>query len=209
MAVSPDLNSISLTANVSGILPVANGGTGLASGTSGGVAYYSASGTIASSALLTANGVLIGGGAGAAPTSTFVGFSGPSSSVKTFILPNAGDTIACLGQVNAFTKQQGFSSATLTSSSNSIAWDLNSAQVAIHTATENTTLATPTNMQTGFTYIFKFIQASSAKTLAFGGAYKWPNGVAPTVSTGSGAVDIMSFWTDGTNMYGTYQQAFA
>lgn len=52
---------------------VANGGTGLASGTSGGIPGYTASGTIASSALLAANALVIGGGAGATPSTTTTG----------------------------------------------------------------------------------------------------------------------------------------
>jgi hypothetical protein len=47
---------------------VADGGTGLSSGTSGGVLYFSAAATLASSAALTAKALMIGGGAGAAPT---------------------------------------------------------------------------------------------------------------------------------------------
>jgi hypothetical protein len=49
------------------ILPVANGGTGIASGTSGGVPYYSSSSTIASSGALSQYQVVLGGGAGGAP----------------------------------------------------------------------------------------------------------------------------------------------
>jgi hypothetical protein len=52
----------------SGTLAIAQGGTNLASGTSGGILYYSASGTLASSALLATSTVILGGGAGAAPT---------------------------------------------------------------------------------------------------------------------------------------------
>lgn len=52
----------------SAIVPVANGGTGLASGTSGGILAYTASGTLASSVALTASAIVLGGGAGAAPT---------------------------------------------------------------------------------------------------------------------------------------------
>lgn len=55
---------------------VTAGGMGLAAGTSGGVPYYSATTTIASSGALTANGVVLGGGAGATPTSTAVGTTG-------------------------------------------------------------------------------------------------------------------------------------
>lgn len=50
-------------------VPVAQGGTNLGSGTSGGVLGFTASGVIASSAALTANLPVIGGGAGATPTS--------------------------------------------------------------------------------------------------------------------------------------------
>jgi len=56
--------------SVAGTLAVANGGTGLTSGTSGGVLYYSAAGTLASSSALTANALVIGGGAGVAPSVT-------------------------------------------------------------------------------------------------------------------------------------------
>lgn len=50
-------------------LGVALGGTGIASGTSGGVLAFTASGTLASSSALTANLPVIGGGAGVAPSS--------------------------------------------------------------------------------------------------------------------------------------------
>ena len=52
---------------------VADGGTGLGSGTSGGVLAYTAAGTLASSALLTQYGPVIGGGAGVAPSAIAVG----------------------------------------------------------------------------------------------------------------------------------------
>ena len=47
---------------------VAYGGTGLSSGTSGGILGFTASGTLASSGVLTANALLLGGGAGATPS---------------------------------------------------------------------------------------------------------------------------------------------
>jgi hypothetical protein len=59
--------------NLTGTLPVANGGTGLTSGTSGGVLYYSAAGTIASSAALAANALVVGGGAGVTPATVTTG----------------------------------------------------------------------------------------------------------------------------------------
>lgn len=50
------------------ITPVARGGTGLSSGVSGGVLGFTAAGVIASSVALTANAIVLGGGAGATPT---------------------------------------------------------------------------------------------------------------------------------------------
>jgi hypothetical protein len=58
-----------LARQVFGILPVANGGTNLASGTSGGILGYTGSGILASSAALGSNNIVIGGGVGAVPTS--------------------------------------------------------------------------------------------------------------------------------------------
>jgi len=61
------------------LVPVASGGTNLASGTSGGILGYTASGTLASSGLLTANALVLGGGAGATPT--VLGSLGTTSTV--------------------------------------------------------------------------------------------------------------------------------
>jgi hypothetical protein len=61
------------TLNLTNALGVAYGGTGLTSGTSGGVLYYSATGTLASSGLLSANALVIGGGAGVAPSTITTG----------------------------------------------------------------------------------------------------------------------------------------
>jgi hypothetical protein len=59
-------NALSLTT----ALPVASGGTGLTAGTSGGVLAFTAAGVLASSAALTASALVIGGGAGVAPSTT-------------------------------------------------------------------------------------------------------------------------------------------
>lgn len=61
------------TLSLTNPLTVPNGGTGLSSGTSGGVPYFSASNAITSSGVLAANALVIGGGAGAAPATTTTG----------------------------------------------------------------------------------------------------------------------------------------
>ena len=62
-----------LASALTSALPVSKGGTGLTAGTSGGVLAFTATGTIASSALLAANALMIGGGAGVAPSTTTTG----------------------------------------------------------------------------------------------------------------------------------------
>ena len=54
-------------------LAVSSGGTGLSSGTSGGVLYFSSTSALASSAALAANALVIGGGAGVAPSTITTG----------------------------------------------------------------------------------------------------------------------------------------
>lgn len=61
-----------LSTNGSGVLGWATNGSGIPPGTAGGIAYYATTTTLGSSAALTTNGVMLGGGAGA-PTATGAG----------------------------------------------------------------------------------------------------------------------------------------
>jgi hypothetical protein len=80
---------------------VASGGTGLSQGTSGGVLAFTATGTLASSAALTANKPVIGGGAGAVPTvgtvsgttTEFATVSGALSSGHIIKASSGGDLV--------------------------------------------------------------------------------------------------------------------
>jgi hypothetical protein len=65
--------SSTVITNLTGTLPVANGGTGLTAGTSGGIPYYSATGTLASSAALASNALVVGGGVGVTPATVTTG----------------------------------------------------------------------------------------------------------------------------------------
>lgn len=85
---------INLAGNITGILGVPNGGTGLSSGTSGGVPYFDSTSTMASSALLTNHGVIVGAGAGAAPKALSVGTAGQLLVGVTGADPAFGSTVS-------------------------------------------------------------------------------------------------------------------
>lgn len=69
-----------------GTVTVANGGTGLTSGTSGGVPYFSSTTAIASSAALAQYGVVLGGGAGNAPATL------APSATRNYFLKGSGSS---------------------------------------------------------------------------------------------------------------------
>jgi hypothetical protein len=73
LTVSGNPITSSGTITLAGTLAVANGGTGITSGTSGGILAFTASGTLASSTALASNAIVVGGGAGAAPTTITTG----------------------------------------------------------------------------------------------------------------------------------------
>ena len=162
----------------------------------------------ASCSILTDNAAITvaQGGTGATTLTGVLKGNGTSA----FTAATAGTDFVAPGTKTSFTKQQNFTAVALTSTSNSIAWDLDNAQAAKHTATENTTLANPTNQVSGGVYTFAWTQhASAAKTLAFGTAYKWAGGIAPVVTTAVNSKDILTFISDGTNMYGVAQLNFS
>lgn len=154
----------------------------------------------ASSATLT---VANGKTATVSNTLTFTGTD--SSSVAL----GAGGTVAYLGTAQAYTAQQNFSPATALSSSGTIAWNLNTAQVAKVTLTASSTMAAPTNLVDGGTYILRVVQGGTGSyNITWNAVFKWPGGTAPTLSTAVGAIDIITFTSDGTNMYGVGQTNF-
>ena len=101
-----------------------------------------------------------------------------------------------------YTATQNFNATTLSDGAN-ISWDAAANQVASVTLAGNRTLDNPTNMVDGATYILTVKQdATGTRTLAYGTAYKWSGGTAPTLTTDASAIDIITFVCDGTSMYG-------
>jgi hypothetical protein len=85
-----------------------------------------------------------------------------------------------------------------------ITWDTSLGRVATVTLGGNRTMAAPTNLRVGM-YILHVLQdATGSRTVTWNSVFKWPAGVAPTLTTTASARDLMSFVSDGTNLYGTY-----
>lgn len=182
-----------LSTGVTGTLPVGNGGTGITSGTSGGIPYYSATNTLASSSALTANQFIIGGGAGAAPATTSL--LALSAAVTT------GNYVKAAGYADTVT--------TLGNTGTAINLDITSGGVFTATLTGNATITLRYPVSSGassFTLILTN-DATAGRTVAWaGGSFKFPGGAASlSRTTTANAVDVWVFFTPdgGTTYYGS------
>lgn len=113
---------------------------------------------------------------------------------------NANNAVTDTAQ--EYSKAQNFNATTLTDAV-TIAWDLESNQVAEVTLTTDRVLDAPANQKAGATYI---LIVKGAHALAFNSVYKFSSGEASTLE---GAVNILTFVSDGTNMYGVAQNNFS
>lgn len=105
-------------------------------------------------------------------------------------------------------------STAVTSSSNAATLNLRDGDNFTHTLSENVTYTFSNPAASGKVSAFtlKVIQDSSARTITWPTSVDWAGGTAPTLSTGSGAVDVFVFATydGGTIYYGfTAGQAMA
>jgi hypothetical protein len=125
------------------------------------------------------------------------------SNEKTEIELSASSAGIAATSENIFSAQQTFNDVALVSGA-SVAWNANTAQVATLTLGENATIATATNQKSGGVYILRVTQAAAPKTVAWSTGYKWPANTAPTMTTTASAVDIFTFTSDGTYMYGSF-----
>lgn len=187
------LYATSTSALTTGTLPVASGGTNLTSGTSGGVLAFTASGTLASSAALAANKMVIGGGAGVVPATTSV--FGTAAAVTSGTYAQAvgyADTVVALGNTGT-----------------AINLDVVSGNVFTATLTGNATITLRYPVATGsssFTLILTN-DGTAGRTVAWaGGTFKFPGGAASlSRTTTANAIDVWFFFTPdgGTTWYGT------
>jgi hypothetical protein len=148
-AGAPTFGAVSLTADVSGTLPVASGGTGVTSSTGSG------------SVMLNTN-----------PTIT-----------------NYVETLYSIGN-----------------SSTAVTISLANGTYQTVTMTGNCTFTMPA-LVAGKSFILEVNSGSGGFTGVFT-SVKWPNNTAPTLTTTASRWDFLAFFSDGTNWYGNYVQAF-
>jgi hypothetical protein len=99
--------------------------------------------------------------------------------------------------------QAAIRSQTLTDAA-TITWNTTLGTVATVTLGGNRTISNPTNLRVGTYMLIVKQDATGSRTLTWGTAYKFPAGVKPTLTTTANAIDLISFFCDGTNMFGTY-----
>lgn len=115
--------------------------------------------------------------------------------------------------VATFSSEVGFGEQTLTDAS-PITWNARTQQTAYVLLTSGVgatrQLSLATNLKAGFTYILRVQQSSTgSNALTYASGIKFPNGVAFVLSTANNAIDILTFYSDGSNMYGVGQKAFS
>ena len=97
-------------------------------------------------------------------------------------------------------------STAVTSSSNAATLNLRDGSVFTHTLSENVTYTFSNPAASGYasSFTLKVTQDSSARTITWPGSVDWAAATAPTLSTGSGDVDVFVFMTvdGGTTYYG-------
>ncbi len=81
-----------------------------------------------------------------------------------------------------------------------IAWDASQGFSYGATIAGDRTIANPTDALAGTIYNLRLVQdVVGSRHITWGTAFQFASGTAPTLSTGSGAVDVLVFYTDGTN----------
>ena len=123
----------------------------------------------------------------------------------TSIIGATMDTLAA----NSWTKQQYINE--VVPADLSASWNFNNDQAAAVTlATGTLVIATPTNLKEGAVYTLRVVQPAGGDGLiTWPSLIKWIAGAVPTLSTAANGTDLMSFYSDGTTLYGTYALDFS
>lgn len=105
---------------------------------------------------------------------------------------------------NQWLRAQGTSIVTLSDAA-SVSWNAAPSNVYELTLGGNRTMSAPTGIKPGYTYILFLIQdGTGSRTVTWNSVFKWAGGTAPTLSTGAGAIDVLTFVARSTSaLYGS------
>ena len=175
-----------LTTGVTGTLSASNGGTGVSNN--------------------AASTITISGNYG----STFV-----VSGAYSYTFPAATDTLVNLGSAQTLTSKT-LTNPTITNytetlyaignSSTAVTISLANGTYQTVTMTGNCTFTMP-SVGAGKSFVLQVNSGTGTFTGTFT-SVKWPNNTSPTLTTTASRWDILAFFSDGTNWYGNYVQAF-
>lgn len=123
-----------------------------------------------------------------------------SASNNTLVVTNGSGTI---------TLGLNIAPQTLTSGA-SITWNATNGFNAILTLSNTGATLNLTNAVAGATYVIRITQGTggSRTITTWPTGTKWPSGTAPVLSTAVGAIDVISFFYDGTSFYGAYDKNY-
>jgi hypothetical protein len=111
---------------------------------------------------------------------------------------------ARLSRNNVYKKAQGSSITTLTDGA-TVSWNMNTSNVYSLTLGGNRTIAAPTDVRPGYTYILLLKQdATGSRTVTWNAVFKWAGATAPTLTTTANGVDVLTFVADESgNLHGS------
>lgn len=132
--------------------------------------------------------------------STTGGFRFPDGTTQTTAASAGGVTTT---GVNTFTAAQR-GAVVVATFSTGIALDFSASNNFQITLTGNTTLQNPTNVASGQAGVITIIQGTGNNTMAFGSNWNYPggSGSVPALTTTSGAVDLLVYYTRNTTNIG-------
>ena len=140
-----------------------------------------------------------------------VNLVGPNTaSTYNLNVPAASDTIVARDTTDTLTNKTLTNPAVTNyvetpysaNSSTAITLNLANGTVQIITLTGNATITMPTAVSGKSFILFLKQDATGSRTVTWT-TVKWPSGTAPTITSTASKQDIYSFFSDGTNWYGT------
>ena len=194
------VGSVSLTTGVTGVLPIANGGTGATTLAGASIATYTGTETLTNKTLTT-------------PVIASISNSG------TVTIPTGTDTLVARATTDTLTNKT-LTNPTVTNyvetvvaigtvtTSNTISLTNGTVQTATLTASTACTFTMPTaTAGKSFVLLLKQAAATGNGTATFT-SVKFGTAGAPTITATAGKMDILTFIADGTNWYGSIAQGY-